>query len=71
MLRKTLTLGMAFILVVSLLLVSMITCFTYEAEAHNLWYCTHRFIENRTKWANEKLDDPPWFCFEWIHHTPN
>ena len=34
MLRKTLTLGMVFILAISLLSASMITCFTYEAEAH-------------------------------------
>ena len=34
MLRKTLSLGMAFILVISLLLVSMIACFTYDADAH-------------------------------------
>ena len=39
MLRKTLTLGMVFILALSLLVVSMITCFTYEAEAHLLWWC--------------------------------
>ena len=35
MLRKALTLGMVFIFALSLLAVSMITCFTYEAEAHN------------------------------------
>ena len=33
MLRKTLTLGL-FILALSLLLVSMITCFTLDAAAH-------------------------------------
>ena len=33
MLRKALTLGMIFILALSLLAVSMITCFTYDAEA--------------------------------------
>ena len=33
MLRKALTLGMVFILALSLLAVSMITCFTYDAEA--------------------------------------
>ena len=33
MLRKALTLGMVFILALSLLVVSMITCFTYDAEA--------------------------------------
>ena len=39
MLRKALTLGMVFILALSLLAVSMITCFTYEAEAVKEWYC--------------------------------
>ncbi len=34
MLRKALTLGMVFILALSLLAASMITCFTYDAEAH-------------------------------------
>ena len=34
MLRKALILGMVFILALSLLVVSMITCFTYDAEAH-------------------------------------
>ena len=35
MLRKALTLGMVFIFALSLLAVSMITCFTYDAEAHD------------------------------------
>ena len=35
MLRKALILGMVFIFALSLLAVSMITCFTYEAEAHD------------------------------------
>ncbi len=39
MLRKALTLGMVFIFALSLLAVSMITCFTYEAEAHPLFWC--------------------------------
>ena len=34
MLRKALTLGMVFILALSVLAVSMITCFSYDAEAH-------------------------------------
>ena len=34
MLRKALTFGMVFILALSLLAVSMITCFTYDATAH-------------------------------------
>ena len=45
MLRKVLTLGMVFIFALSLLAVSMITCFTYDAEAgalvngHQHWEC--------------------------------
>ena len=39
MLRKALTFGMVFILALSLLAVSMITCFTYEAEAHWGYWC--------------------------------
>lgn len=35
MLRKALILAMVFILALSLLAVSMITCFTYDAEAHD------------------------------------
>ena len=42
MLRKALTLGVAFILALSLLLVSMVTCFTLDAEAHDQWRCKHR-----------------------------
>ena len=39
MLRKALTLGMVFILALSLLVVSMITCFTYDAEADDQVLC--------------------------------
>ncbi len=45
MLRKALTLGMVLIFALSLLAVSMITCFTYDAEAgplengHQHWEC--------------------------------
>ena len=70
MLRKALPLGMVFIFALSLLLVSMITCFTYDAEAHNLWWCED--CEDKdpcdTKWSNEDLD-PPWNCQWWPHHT--
>ena len=45
MLRKALTLGIIFILALSLLAVSMITCFTYDAEAdagnHAHYICYH------------------------------
>ena len=41
MLRKVLTLGMVFIFALSLLAVSMITCLTYDAQAHDggHWHC--------------------------------
>ena len=45
MLRKALTLGMVFIFGLSLLAASMITCFTYDAQAdilddgHGHYYC--------------------------------
>ena len=41
MLRKALTLGMVFILALSLLVVSMVTCFTYDAQAHDWFWCTN------------------------------
>ena len=40
MLRKTLTLGIGFILAVTLLSVSMVLCFTYDAEADEEWHCS-------------------------------
>ena len=39
MLRKALTFGMVFIFALSLLAVSMVTCFTYDAEAHLQFWC--------------------------------
>ena len=69
MLRKALTLGMAFIIAVSLLLVSMVTCFTYDAEAHNNWWrCTHQ-EDGTVEWPEFKKPDPPWTCIKVIHHT--
>ena len=66
MLRKALTLGMVFIFALSLLLVSMITCFTYDAEAHDRWYCY-----NATGcWyiLDDPLDEEGWTC---VPHTHN
>ena len=66
MLRKVLTLGMVLILALSLLAVSMITCFIYEAEAgalvngHQHWKC---------ELNGQVVDDLhnylpcPWSCF--------
>ena len=67
MLRKTLTLGMVFILALSLLLVSMITCFTYDAEAHDQWYC---FKGDEWGIFAGKKDDPGWTCFPHTHNHP-
>ena len=44
MLRKALTLGMVFIFALSLLAVSMITCFTYDAQAHNYTHPGDHYI---------------------------
>ena len=62
MLRKALTLGVAFILALSLLLVSMVTCFTYDAQAHDLVICT--------KGNDVRIEDAPidgWSC-SWFTH---
>ena len=65
MLRKALTLGMVFIFALSLLAASMITCFTYEAEAggrgHAHLDCTNR-ITGATGTFHQHPGDPPWDC---------
>ena len=66
MLRKALTLGMAFILVLSLLLVSMITCFTYDAEADHKWWCYNHETEC-VQIADAPKPDP-WCCHLINHH---
>ena len=69
MLRKALILGMVFIFALSLLAVSMVTCFTYEAEAHNYthpgdhWVCTNGW-RARTFHFNPGF---PWDC-DWETH---
>ncbi len=62
MLRKTLTLGMVFVLALSLLAVSMITCFTYEAQAHDQWRCEKN---GTVKIVNSPIAG--WDC-TWIDH---
>ena len=62
MLRKALTLGMVFILALSLLLVSMVTCFTYDAEAHDLCICTNG---DEVKIVDAPIDG--WSC-SWFSH---
>ena len=63
MLRKTLTLGMVFVLALSLLAVSMITCFTYEAQAHPLWSCENDNGDIVIVW--EPIDG--WDCTPFAH----
>ena len=67
MLRKALTLGMVFILALSLLAVSMITCFTYEAEAHYGTWC-----DNPLNGAEDvhfgSHPGWPWCCHTWGTH---
>ena len=67
MLRKALTVGMVFILALSMFLVSMITCFTYDAEAHDLFYCY-----NGSCWGiyDEEKDEPGWTCVPHTHNHP-
>ena len=66
MLRKVLTLGMVLILALSLLAVSMITCFTYDAEAgelkngHQHWEC--ELNEEVVRDRHSSLPCP-WSCF--------
>ena len=58
MLRKALTLGMVFILALSLLAVSMITCFTYDAQADGRFRCVH-ILENGDEcvhWAKAPME---------------
>ena len=68
MLRKALTLGMVFILALSLLAVSMITCFTYDAEAgplkfgHQHWNCTKPPPNPAEDLGRHSGLGPPWSC---------
>ena len=65
MLRKALTLGMVVILALSLLAVSMITCFTYEAEAEKEWYCEN---DNGCWFITEvKIEADGWTCVDHWH----
>ena len=68
MLRQTLTLGMVFILGLSLLVVSMITCFTYDAEAHDQFFCRLRANPQVTTVSEVDLTGPIWKCKVMAHH---
>ena len=62
MLRKALTLGMVFILALSLLAVSMITCFTYDAEAHFGIWCINVNTGEVVHFNADVELDLPWVC---------
>ena len=68
MLRKALTLGMVFIFALSLLAVSMITCFTYEAEAHGGYDCININNGNCAHWGGPPRPGLPWVCGPWYTH---
>ena len=58
MLRKALILGMVFIFALSLFAVSMITCFTYDADAHPS-VCIKKKIWHNGQWWWAELCKPP------------
>ena len=62
MLRKALTLGMVFIFALSLLAVSMITCFTYEAEAHYGVWCDNLLTQKKEDTHFGSNPGFPWCC---------
>ena len=66
MLRKALTLGMVFILALSLLAVSMITCFTYDAEAHGGYWCCNPDPPFQQGHFGHKVAG--WDCSDWYTH---
>ncbi len=67
MLRKTLTLGMVFILALSLLVVSMITCFTYDAQADDWFWCVHKQT-GEERLEQRRLNPDRWRCTPYAHH---
>lgn len=64
MLRKTLTLGMVFILALSLLAVSMITCLTYDAQADDWFWCTNGTCEYYVDYI---IEADGWSCTPAFH----
>ena len=69
MLRKALTLGIVFILALSLLAVSMITCFTYNVEAgeghdgHGHFTCVRLDPYKKLTGLHASKPSPPWCCW--------
>ena len=63
MLRKALTLAMVFILALSLLAVSMITCFTYDAEAGGNGHAHYICYQGQQQVGPMHITlGPPWVC---------
>ncbi len=68
MLRKVLTVGMVFILALSLLSVSLITCFTYDAQAHGGYKCLNTDDGTVEHKGGPPLPGDPWCCGPWYTH---
>lgn len=66
MLRQTLALGTISILALSLLAVSMIICFTYDADAHALFWCVKG---EEVEVVEAPKNEAGWVCTEWEHHN--
>ena len=72
MLRKALTFGIVFIFTLSLLAVSMITCFTYDAAADDpgmghYHYDCHKFNPWEEDNGRHSYPGVPWFCSKyWV-----
>ena len=65
MLRKALTLGIVFIFALSLLAASMITCFTYDAQAHDDFH--YRCVNDDGEVREAEDPIPDWSCC-WYSH---
>ena len=69
MLRQALILGMVFIFALSLLAVSMTTCFTYDAEAdalddgHGHFRCVKIDPYEEVEGLHAPKPSPPWCCY--------
>ena len=63
MVRKALTLGMAFILAISLLSASLIMCFTHDADAHP-WTCVLIRVCDQNGWNCKDIR----FCWHDDHN---
>ena len=71
MLRKGLTLGIGFILAVTLLSVSMVLCFTYDAEADGEWDCFLKANPECERWFYGDHPSDKWACTFIDHGHPH